>query len=109
MTMPCSSSISACRLMSRRAETSKPPVSKIWLPMWLIRSVARLAETSHLLGAPQPLLTLRGVNNLAESSRLSIAKAQRDLGYQPRIQQANGMATLLLAARNFAATHGKSA
>ena len=85
------------------------PFPKIWLPMWLIRSVARLAETSHLLGAPQPLLTLRGVNNLAESSRLSIAKAQRDLGYQPRIQQANGMATLLLAARNFAATHGKSA
>ncbi len=70
-----------------------------WLPMWLIRGVAWAAETSHWLGAPHPLLTIRGVNNLAESSRLSIERARRELGYAPRYTQANGMALLLPAAR----------
>ena len=85
------------------------PFPQRWLPMWLIRTVARLAETAHWLGAPQPLLTIRGVNNLAESSRLSIAKARRDLGYQPRFQLENGMKTLLPAARAFVEQQRKSA
>lgn len=72
-----------------------------WLPMWLIRSVAWAGETAHWLGAPPPLLTLRGVNNLAESSRLSIERARRELGYAPRYTQANGIALLLPAARAF--------
>jgi 3beta-hydroxy-delta5-steroid dehydrogenase/steroid delta-isomerase len=84
------------------------PFPKAWLPMWLIRAVAWLLETSHWLGAPQPLLTLRGVNNLAESSRLSIAKARRDLGYRPRFQQSNGMKILLPAAHDFIATRKRS-
>ncbi len=79
------------------------PFPRVWLPMWLIRSVARLLETAHLLGAPQPLLTLRGVNNLAENSCLSIDKAYRDLGYRPRFRQATGLKTLLPAAREFVA------
>ena len=34
---PCSSASWACRPTRRRAATSKPAVSKIWLPMWLCR------------------------------------------------------------------------
>jgi 3beta-hydroxy-delta5-steroid dehydrogenase/steroid delta-isomerase len=79
------------------------PFPTRWLPMWLIRAVALVAETAHLLGAPQSTLTLRGVNNLAENSRLSIVKAQRDLGYRPRLRLANGMPILLPAAREFMA------
>lgn len=78
-----------------------------WLPMWLIRGVAWAAESAHRLGAPQPLLTIRGVNNLAESSRLSIERARRELGYAPRYTQANGMALLLPAARALVARSGR--
>ena len=85
------------------------PFPQRWLPMWLIRAVARLAETAHWLGAPQPLLTIRGVNNLAESSRLSIVKARRDLGYQPRYQLSSGLKTLLPAARAFVDQQRKTA
>jgi 3beta-hydroxy-delta5-steroid dehydrogenase/steroid delta-isomerase len=74
-----------------------------WLPMSLIRGVARGAELAHWLGAPMPLLTLRGVNNLAESSRLSIERARRELGYAPRLGHAEGLARLLPAARAFVA------
>lgn len=74
-----------------------------WLPMWLIRAVARGAELAHWLGAPPPLLTVRGVNNLAESSRLSIERARCELGYTPRYTQAGGIPLLLPAAREFIA------
>ncbi|RJF86271.1 NAD-dependent epimerase/dehydratase family protein [Oleomonas cavernae] len=81
-----------------------------WLPMWLIRTVARVAELSHYLGAPMPMLTVRGVNNLAENSRLSIAKAQRLLGYTPRYTSATAVPLLLPAARDFiAARQGRKA
>lgn len=80
-----------------------------WLPMWLIRAVAWAAETAHWLGAPQPLLTIRGVNNLAESSRLSIERARRELGYAPRYTQANGIPLLLPAARMLVERSGKRA
>lgn len=79
-----------------------------WLPMWLIRGVAHGAELAHWLGAPQPLLTVRGVNNLAESSRLSIERARRELGYAPRHAHANGIALLLPAAREFIARQKRS-
>ncbi len=77
-----------------------------WLPMWLIRSVAWVAEMAHWLGAPMPLLTIRGVNNLAESSRLSIERARGELGYVPRYTQANSLALLLPAAQAFVAQQG---
>ncbi|MBI2382632.1 MAG: NAD-dependent epimerase/dehydratase family protein [Gammaproteobacteria bacterium] len=76
---------------------------RVWLPTWLTRSVALAMETAHMLGAHEPLLTLRGIANLSENSHLSIAKAQRDLGYVPRYRRANGVETLLPAARTFAA------
>lgn len=74
---------------------------RAWVPMWLIRAVALGMEAAHFLGTPMPTLTVRGVNNLAENSRLSIDKARRILGYSPRYTQANGMPALLPAARAF--------
>ena len=63
--------------------------------------VAALMEFLHYLGAPEPLLTTRGLRNLSDQSCLSIAKAQRDLGYRVRYQRSNGMPQLLVAARPF--------
>lgn len=85
------------------------PFPKSWLPMWLIRSVARVLETAHFLGAAQPLLTVRGVNNLAENSRLSIARARRDLDYRPRYQLSSGLPILLPVARDFVEKQRQSA
>lgn len=77
------------------------PFPKTWLPMGLMRAVALAAETVQFLGGPPTLLTLRGINNLAENSHLSIAKARRDLGYEPRVRLATGIPLLLPAARAF--------
>lgn len=72
---------------------------KVWLPQWLQRSVAMSMELAHMAGAPEPLLTLRGIGNLTEGSRLRIDKARRDLGYAPRYNRANGFPRLLPIAR----------
>lgn len=79
------------------------PFPKTWLPSGLMRAVATLMEIANLLGAPEPVLTIRGMRNLSESSRLKINKAQRDLGYVPRYKMANGIPLLLPAARSFIA------
>lgn len=60
-----------------------------------------VGERLHYFGAPEPLLTTRGLRNLSDKSCLSIAKAQRDLGYRVRYQRANGIPRLLVAAQQF--------
>ena len=72
-----------------------------YLANGLMIPVAALMEFLHYLGAPEPLLTTRGLRNLSDQSCLSIAKAQRDLGYRVRYQRSNGMPQLLVAARPF--------
>lgn len=72
---------------------------KLWLPQFMQKAVALSMETAHLAGAPEPLLTLRGVENLCLGSNLSIAKARRDLAYVPRFNRSNGMPLLVPIAR----------
>lgn len=79
------------------------PFPQRWLPMGLMRGIALAAETVQFLGGPPTLLTLRGINNLAENSHLSIARARRDLDYRPRVRLANGIPLLLPEARQFIA------
>ena len=71
------------------------------LPNGLMIPVAAVMERLHYFGAPEPLLTTRGLRNLSDKSCLSIAKAQRDLGYRVRYQRANGIPRLLVAAQQF--------
>lgn len=83
---------------------------KVWLPEWLQRTIATSMEAAHFAGAPAPLLTLRGVENLCLGSNLSIDKARRDLGYVPRFNRANGFPQLLPIAREqIRAWKGKAA
>lgn len=75
----------------------------MWLPARLMLGVAWAMEAAHFLGGPLPTLTVRGVRNLAESSSLRIAKAQRDLGYEPRHTRANSIPQIIPLAREFIA------
>ena len=77
------------------------PFPQKHLPNGLMIPVAAAMEWMHYLGAPEPLLSTRGMRNLSDKACLSIAKAQRDLGYRVRYQSANGIPLLLGAARQF--------
>ncbi len=71
------------------------------LPGSLMKVVAWLMEAAHYLGAPEPVLTVRAVRNLIESSSFRIDKARRDLGYEPRFKLENGLPLLLPQARAY--------
>jgi 3beta-hydroxy-delta5-steroid dehydrogenase/steroid delta-isomerase len=73
------------------------------LPGTLMQGVAWLMELLHVLGGPEPVLSVRAVRNLIESSQFNIDKARRDLGYQPRYTRHNGLAEILPPARAFLA------
>lgn len=79
------------------------------LPAGMMRAVGVLLEVTHLLGAPEPVLTRRSVRNLTESGSFRIDKARRDLGYAPRYVRENGMPRLLPAARAFIEARKKAA
>ncbi len=72
---------------------------RLTLPSSLMRAVSGAMELAHFLGAPEPLLTYRGIRNLTESSSFRIDKAHERLGYAPRFQRANGFPLLLDEAR----------
>ncbi len=66
-----------------------------------MKPVAWLLEAIHYIGGPEPVLTVRAVRNLLESSSFRIDKARRDLGYLPRFTRENGFPLLLPQARAF--------
>lgn len=71
------------------------------IPGVMMKEVARLMEVAHFLGAPEPVLTRRGIRNMTESTSFRIDKARRDLGYVPRYQLANGIPELLPLAKAY--------
>lgn len=71
------------------------------LPGSLMKAVAWMMELTHYLGGPEPVLSVRAVRNLVESSSFRIDKARRDLGYEPRYKRENGFPELLPQAREF--------
>jgi len=77
---------------------------KLRIPSKLMLMVGRGMEIAHFFGGPEPTLTHRGVRNLTESCKFRIDKARRDLGYEPRYNQANGMPKLMPRAREFVET-----
>jgi 3beta-hydroxy-delta5-steroid dehydrogenase/steroid delta-isomerase len=75
----------------------------MWIPGSVMKTIAWMLEISHLLGAPEPKLTVRGMRNLVEGSSLCIDKARRDLGYAPRHTRDNTMPLLVPIAKTFIA------
>lgn len=71
------------------------------IPGGLMKEAARLMELAHFFGAPEPVLTRRGVRNMTESTSFRIDKAGTDLGYTPRYTRANGIPELLPIAKEY--------
>jgi len=72
------------------------------LPGWLVYRVAALLEWIHFLrggSGPEPTLTRRGVLNLTRDGSFRIDRARKELGYEPKIHAADGLAALLPDAR----------
>jgi nucleoside-diphosphate-sugar epimerase len=68
-----------------------PPV-KTYIPYWLAMTAARVMEFIWKLFRikMRPLLTTYTVTNLGSRFRFSIDKAQRELGWKPRITYREG-------------------
>ena len=77
----------------------------IWLPVWLVLCVAYVIQYTCLFvwwltrGAylPSPLLLPAEVYKVGVTHTFSCAKATRELGYTPRVKQADGMAATVAA------------
>ncbi len=62
------------------------------LPGTLMYAIAWGLEVAHLLGAPEPPLTRIGVLRLIRASSFRIDRAGEDLGYEPLVKSAEGLA-----------------
>jgi 3beta-hydroxy-delta5-steroid dehydrogenase/steroid delta-isomerase len=71
------------------------------LPGSMMKGIARMMEVSHFMGGPEPVLTVRGIRNMTETSSFRIDKARKHLGYEPRYKLANGIPELLPMARAY--------
>jgi nucleoside-diphosphate-sugar epimerase len=77
----------------------------IWLPVWMLLAVAYVIQFTCLFvwrltrGAylPSPLLLPAEVYKVGVTHTFSCAKATRELGYTPRVKQADGMAATVAA------------
>lgn len=78
---------------------------KLHVPGRLIYGVAWALELSHLLGAPEPPVTRGGVIKLIRPSGFLIERARADLGYEPRVRQAEGLAAHM---SDYRALHDRS-
>lgn len=82
---------------------------RLSMPASFMKVVGSLMEIGSYFGAPEPLLTRRGIRNITESSQFNIDKARRDLGYEPRYNHANGMPLLVPKAREYVESFDKNA
>ncbi|MGB1580367.1 MAG: NAD-dependent epimerase/dehydratase family protein [Nevskiales bacterium] len=71
------------------------------LPGPMMKAIARSMEWAHYFGAPEPILTVRGIRNMTETSSFRIDKARKHFGYEPRYKLANGIPELLPDARAY--------
>lgn len=69
------------RLVGSAAE--RPPL-RLTAPMWLARATAPAATWIARRLDREPLYTSEGLHALRAKCRISVAKAKRDLGYEPR-------------------------
>ena len=77
-------------------EACGQPWPKIWVPGRLVKVVMMVWQWFHFrFGLPKPLLEPLGVERLYLDNYFSIAKAQRDLGYQPLFTTEQAMAECL--------------
>jgi nucleoside-diphosphate-sugar epimerase len=74
------------------AEALGVPPIKAYIPYWLAMNAARVMEFIWKLFRikMRPLLTTYTVTNLGSRFRFSIDKAQRELGWKPRITYREG-------------------
>jgi 3beta-hydroxy-Delta5-steroid dehydrogenase / steroid Delta-isomerase len=77
-------------------EACGQPWPKFWVSGRLVKFVMTVWQWFHFrFGAPKPLLEPLGVERLYLDNYFSIAKAQRDLGYQPLFTTEQAMADCL--------------
>ena len=77
-------------------EACGQPWPKFWVSGRLVKVVMMVWQFFHFrFGAPKPLLEPLGVERLYLDNYFSIAKAQRDLGYQPLFTTEQAMAECL--------------
>jgi 3beta-hydroxy-delta5-steroid dehydrogenase/steroid delta-isomerase len=77
-------------------EACGQPWPKLWVPGRLVKVVMMVWQWFHFRsGLPKPLLEPLGVERLYLDNYFSIAKAQRDLGYQPLFTTEQAMADCL--------------
>ena len=77
-------------------EACGQPWPKFWVPGRLVKVVMMVWQWFHFrFGLPKPLLEPLGVERLYLDNYFSIAKAQRDLGYQPLFTTEQAMAECL--------------
>ena len=69
-------------LMLQEIAGIKAPTSRI--PGWLARTVGKLATPYYILTQTKPLFTSYSIDVLTSNSKISSAKARRELGYSPR-------------------------
>lgn len=64
----------------------KPPI-RTYLPIWLAKAVAPLAEVYYDMKKQKPLYTKESISVLGSNANFSHAKAERELGYTVRDPQ----------------------
>ena len=60
------------------------PVKRFKIPMWLARFITNFTPTYYRLTRQTPRFTPYSLETISSNSDISHAKAQRELGYQPR-------------------------
>ena len=76
------------------------PFPRLRVPGALMLRVATGLELAHRLGGPVPTITRRSIRNLTEGAHFSIARAGRELGYEPRFHRED-LSTLLPELRRY--------
>ncbi len=69
------------------------------VPKWLIYAIGYITEVIHYLGGPEPSISRISALKITRSHTFSTAKARRDLGYEPRVGQIEGLKAILPHAR----------
>jgi len=90
------------------AAMNVPPI-RTYIPYWLAMSAATLMEFIWKVGRikTRPLLTTYTVTNLGSRFRFSIEKAERDLGWRPKITYKEGFTRTMKWLRTLDATQLK--
>jgi nucleoside-diphosphate-sugar epimerase len=85
--------VSKRQFMETIADLAQLDRPRGWVPLWVARSMAGIAERlCRLVGTREPpRLTMARLKFLGLNLDFSVAKAKRELGYRPRVRFADGM------------------